>query len=69
MLKPIAKLAGVAVAGVALFKLISMLLLPLLGMFLGFLVWGVKIAIIFALIWWGYHLFKKWNEGGKSAEA
>ena len=69
MWRPIAKLAGVALAGVVVIKLLGILLLPLLGVFLGFLVWALKLALIAALIWWGYHLFRKWNEGGKSAEA
>lgn len=69
MMRPIAQLAAIGAAGVVVFKLLSMLVFPLLGMLLGFLVWAVKIAVIMALIWWGYHLFKKWNEGGKGAEA
>jgi len=69
MMRPIAQLAGLGLAGVVVFKLLGMLLFPLLGVFLGFLIWAIKIAVIMALVWWGFHLFRKWNEGGKPSEA
>jgi hypothetical protein len=69
MMRPIAQLAGLALAGVVAIKLLGVLLFPLLGVFLGFLMWVAKIALIMALVWWGFHLFKKWNEGGKTSEA
>lgn len=67
MLNPVAKLAAAgAVAFVAL-KLLGFLLLPFLGWFLGLLMWVVKAAVIAGLIWWGFHLFKRWNEKGSEA--
>jgi hypothetical protein len=67
--RPVLMLAGLGVAGVVLYKILGMLIFPLIGVMLGIFIWVVKAAIIAALIWWGYHLFKRWNEGGKTSEA
>jgi len=68
MLKPFAMLAGVGVLGVVAFKVLGVLLLPILGMFLGFLMWALKIAFIVGLIWWGMNMFKRWSsERGSEA--
>ena len=62
MLKPVAQLAAVGIASVLAAKLLGMLMLPLLGMFIGFLFWIGKLILIAALIWFGYQLFKKLTE-------
>ncbi len=65
MLKPIATLAAAGIIGAVLFKL---LLFPFIGFMLGFLLWALKIAVIVALIWWGFWLFRKWTtEKGSEA--
>ncbi|MBI1723825.1 MAG: hypothetical protein HYR48_07955 [Gemmatimonadetes bacterium] len=67
MLKPMATLAATGVVGLVLIKLVGLLLFPLLGVLIGFVVWALKLALIAALIWWGFHLFKRWNEKGSEA--
>lgn len=67
MLKPIAMLAATGVVGLVLIKLVGLLLFPLLGVLIGFVVWALKLALIAALIWWGFHLFKRCNERGSEA--
>lgn len=67
MLKPIAMLAATGVAGLVLIKLVGVLLFPLLGVLIGFLLWALKFALIAGLIWWGFHLFKRWSEKGSEA--
>jgi hypothetical protein len=59
MLKPIGMFAGAAFLGVVITKLLWMLMLPLVGMFIGFLALVLKFALIAALIWLGYSLFRK----------
>ena len=66
MLKPIAMLAATGVVGLVVLKLVGFLLFPLLGVLLGFVMWALKFALIAALIWWGFHLFKRWNEIGRA---
>jgi len=67
MLRPLAMVAGAGLIGVVALKLLGMLFLPLLGMLLGFFVWALKIALIVSLIWWGFHMFRKWTERGSEA--
>ena len=67
MLKPIATLAAVGIVGVVALKLLGFVFLPLLGILLGFLFTALKIALIVALIWWGFSLFRKWTERGSEA--
>ena len=62
MLKPVAQLAAVGVVGILAAKLLGMLMLPFLGMLIGFVLWIGKLLLIAALIWFGYHLFKKITE-------
>lgn len=62
MLKPVAQLAAVGVVGILAAKLLGMLMLPLLGMFIGFVLWIGKLFLIAALIYFGYRLFKKLTE-------
>lgn len=62
MLKPVAQLAAVGVAGILAAKLLGMLMLPLLGMLIGFVLWIGKLLLIAALIYFGYQLFKKLME-------
>jgi len=67
MLKPLVTLAATGVVGLVLIKFLGMLLFPLLGVLLGFFLWAMKLALIAALIWWGFHLFKRWSEKGSEA--
>ena len=62
MLKPVAQLAAIGIVGVLAAKLLGMLMLPLVGILIGFLLWIGKLLLIAALIWFGYQLFKKVND-------
>jgi len=62
MLKPVAQLAAVGVVGILAAKLLGMLMLPFLGMLIGFVLWVGKLALIAALIYFGYRLFRKMVE-------
>ncbi len=66
MLKPIATLAAAGFIGAVLFKV---LLFPLLGFMLGFLIWALKIAVIVGLIWWGFWLFRRWGDQHGTAQS
>jgi len=59
MLKPIGMIAAAGFVGVVLYKLLWMLMLPLLGMFIGFLITMLKIGAIVLLVWAGYMLWKR----------
>jgi hypothetical protein len=67
MLKPVATLAAVGIVGLVALKLLGFVFLPIVGMLLGFLFLALKIALIVALIWWGFSLFRKWTERGNEA--
>ena len=68
MLKSIGMLAATGVVGLVAIKLLGLLFLPLLGMFLGFVMWALKIALIVGLIWFGFQLFQRWGrERGSEA--
>ena len=59
MLKPVLKLAAVGVVGFAAVKLVGFLFAPLIGIVLGLVFTALKIALIIALIYIGFHFFKK----------
>jgi len=61
MLRSVGMLAATGLVGLVAIKLLGVLLLPLLGMFLGFVMWALKIALIVGLIWFGFQLFQKWS--------
>ncbi|MGD0485379.1 MAG: hypothetical protein ABSB58_12130 [Gemmatimonadales bacterium] len=68
MLKSIGMLAATGVVGLVAIKLLGLLFLPLLGMFLGLVMWALKIALIVGLIWFGFQLFQRWSrEHGSEA--
>jgi hypothetical protein len=56
MSHPILKLAAAGVLGVAVWKVLSIFLLPLFGTLLGFLILALKIALLVGLVllavWW-----------------
>jgi len=69
MLRSFGVLAATGVVGLVAIKLLGYLLLPLLGMFLGVVMFALKIALIVGMIWLGWHLFQKWTRGERGAEA
>jgi hypothetical protein len=66
-MKSIAMVGAAGIVGLVLTKLLWMLMLPILGMFIGFLVLVLKIALIVGLVWFGFSLFRKWTD--KPSEA
>jgi uncharacterized membrane protein len=63
MLRPVLALAGVAVVGVVLWKLVWLLVLPFVGMFLGLLILAAKVLLIVGLLYLAYRLYRKWVVG------
>jgi hypothetical protein len=63
MLRSIGVLAGTAVVGVLALKLLGLLLLPLLGLALGFVMFVLKLALIFGLAYLAFQLFRRWGGG------
>ncbi len=57
MLRAVGVLAGTAVVGFLALKLLGMLLLPLIGMVIGFVMFVLKLALIAGLIYLAYRLF------------
>ncbi|HEY2804861.1 MAG TPA: hypothetical protein VGI92_03295 [Gemmatimonadales bacterium] len=62
MLKPLATVAAAGFVGLIVTKLLWLLLLPVIGMFIGFLVLMLKIALVVGLVWFGFSLFRKWTD-------
>ena len=62
MLRALGMLAGTAVAGVLAVKLLGLLLLPVLGIVFGFVMFLLKLALIFGLAYLAYKLFRRWGE-------
>lgn len=59
MARPVLQLAAVGILGIALWKIVSILLFPLLGAALGFFFIVLKIALIAGLIFFLFWLFNK----------
>jgi len=62
VLKPVVQLAAVGVVGAFVAKFLWMLLLPVIGVFLGVLALVFKVALIFGLIWLALKLFNRLTE-------
>jgi len=63
MLRPVLALATVGVLGVVLWKLAWLLVLPFVGMVLGFVILAVKVLLIVGLLYLAYRLYRKWVVG------
>ena len=61
-MKTFASLTVAGVAGVLLLKLLTALLFPILGLFVGLLAMTVKFALIAAVIFFVYSMIKKRKE-------
>ena len=61
-MRTFAAIAVAGVAGVVLFKLVTALVFPLLGLFVGLLAMTVKLALIAAVIFFVYSMIKKRKE-------
>ncbi|HXY70732.1 MAG TPA: hypothetical protein VEH62_14925 [Gemmatimonadales bacterium] len=69
MLRAVGMLAGTAIVGLLALKLIGFLLLPVLGLVFGAVMFALKLALIFGLIYLGYKLFRRWTEDRGSEPA
>ena len=58
MLRPVLSLAAVGAAGFVAFKLLWLLLLPLVGALVGFAVLAIKVALIVVLVLVALKLFR-----------
>jgi hypothetical protein len=68
MLRAVGVLAGTAILGVLALKILGLLLLPLLGMVFGVVMFALKLALIFGLIYLAVQLFRRWGrESGSEA--
>lgn len=61
-MRTFAAIAVAGVAGVVLFKLVTALIFPLLGLFVGLVAMAVKLALIAAVIFFIYSMIKKRKE-------
>ncbi len=64
--RPVLQLAAAGVIGIVIWKVLSILLLPLLGTFLGFLFMIVKVALVVGLIVLAFWFLKRRGETGKT---
>lgn len=58
-MKSFAKFAVLGVSSIVLFKLLASILLPILGLGLGLIVLTVKLAMIAAVVFFLYSIFRK----------
>lgn len=68
MVKPVLQLAAAGVIGVVVWKVLSFLLLPLLGTFLGFLFTIVKVALIVGLVFLAIWFIRKRGDSSRPSE-
>jgi hypothetical protein len=69
-MRPVVTLAAAGVIGVALWKVLSILLLPLAGLLLGLVLTLVKVGLLMALVMFAVWLFRrKDKEKGGEASA
>ena len=62
MLRPVLGVAAAGFLGILLWKLASVLLLPLVGIVIGFVLFALKIAIIVGAVWFVFWLFRRGNK-------
>ena len=68
MLKPLVTLAAAGVVGIALWKILSILLLPIAGVLLGLLITALKVVLIVTLVMFALWLVRrKEKEGGEAS--
>jgi hypothetical protein len=69
MLKPVVTLAAAGVVGIALWKILSILLLPLAGMLFGLLLTLLKVGLLVALVMFAVWLFRRKDKEKGEASA
>ena len=66
-MKSFAKVAVAGVAGIALFKVFTAALIPVLGMTLGLIMLMVKVSLIAGVVYFLYTLLKPRSDDGDAA--
>jgi hypothetical protein len=61
-MKSFAKFAVLGVSSIVLFKLLATIILPMLGMLIGLLGLTVKLALLAAIVFFLYSIFRKKRE-------
>lgn len=69
MLKPVVTLTAAGVIGIALWKILSILLLPLAGMLFGLLLTLLKVGLLVALVMFAVWLFRRKDKEKGEASA
>jgi hypothetical protein len=69
MLRPVVTLAAAGVVGIALWKILSILLLPLAGMLFGLLLTLLKVGLLVALVMCAVWLFRRKDKEKGEASA
>jgi len=67
MMKPVVTLAAAGVVGIALWKILSILLLPLAGVLFGLLLTLLKVGLLVALVMFAVWLFRRKEKGGDAS--
>ncbi len=65
-MKSFAKFTVAGITGVVLLKLFATVLFPLLGMMLGLIAMTAKLALIAAVVFFVYSMFKKRKDDGEN---
>jgi hypothetical protein len=68
-MRPVVTLAAAGIIGVALWKVLSILLLPLAGLLLGLVLTLVKVGLLVALVMFAVWLFRRKDKEGGEASA
>ena len=67
MMKPVVTLAAAGIVGVALWKILSIRLLPLAGLLRGLVVTLLKVGLLVALVMFAVWLFRRKEKGGEAS--
>ena len=62
MVKSLGMVAAVGIVGLVLTKLLWMLMLPIVGIFIGFMVIAFKVLLVIGLVWLAFSLFRKFTD-------
>jgi hypothetical protein len=67
MMRPLVALATAGIVGIALWKILSILLLPIAGVLLGLLFTLLKVGLLVALVIFALWLFRRKEKGGETS--
>ena len=69
MAKPLFTIAAAGVVGLVLWKMLGIILLPLIGTVLALVVMAIKVILIVGLVWLLFRLFNNRKKEGGEAHA